>query len=205
MRSKVIVSGVSKCDFNEEASLKTWIFGCCFDRDYRNVSAKEYMYELSNSYRGCFAAVEIRNEILSIRTDGFGLGKIFYYIGDDEVIVSDNVDCIVKNINKMLTVNYAAWAEFLTFHYTLGEKTFFNEIYSLRINERVSINLVSGITQHVYDDTFKLIRKSKRSISYSDAVNETAILLTEVMRRALNTVNKPLFPISGGGMTAAAF
>lgn len=198
MRSKVIVSGVSKCDFNEKASVKTWIFGCCFDRDYRNVSAKEYMYELSDSYRGCFAAVEIRNEILSIRTDGFGLGKIFYYIGDDEVIVSDNVDCIVNNINKMLTVNYAAWAEFLTFHYTLGEKTFFNEINSLRINERVSINLVSGITQHVYDDTFKLIRKSKRSISYSDAVNETAILLTEVMRRALSTVNKPLFPISGG-------
>lgn len=80
MRSKVIVSGVSKSDFNEEASVKTWIFGCCFDRDYRNVSAKEYMYELSNSYCGFFAAVEIRNEILSIRTDGFGLGKIFYYI-----------------------------------------------------------------------------------------------------------------------------
>lgn len=198
MEYNVIVSGISKCDYFETKSGKIWLFGCCLDSNYCSVLAKDYRAELNKYYQGCFAVVELRNSQLFIRTDSFGLGKIFYYIDDDEILVSDNIDCIVKSVDKELSVNYGACAEFLTFHYILGEKTFFNEISSLRINESFSVELQTGMKRQVFDDTFELIRKNKSSVSYSDAVDKTVELLTKALEKAIEASNKSFFPISGG-------
>lgn len=142
---------------------------------------EEYGSKLLNKLRGMFAFViyDIKDNSLFAARDFYGIKPLYYYLTDDEFMFGSEIKSFLGHPNFKKELNRDMLKQYLTFQYSVGEDTFFKNVYKLRpghymtykdgkldIKKYYEIDLTSDNTKSL-DEWKDIIRKElKESIKY---------------------------------------
>ena len=142
---------------------------------------EEYGSKLLNKLRGMFAFViyDIKDNSLFVARDFYGIKPLYYYLTDDEFMFGSEIKSFLGHPNFKKELNRDMLKQYLTFQYSVGEDTFFKNVYKLRpghymtykdgkldIKKYYEIDLTSDNTKSL-DEWKDIIRKElKESIKY---------------------------------------
>lgn len=68
---------------------------------------------------------------LYVFNDRYGMLPLYYYTDKERFIFASEVKAVIKNKNVPREINWQAWADYFSFRYLLGNKTFFKRVESL--------------------------------------------------------------------------
>ena len=142
---------------------------------------EEYGSKLLNKLRGmfAFAIYDIKDNSLFAARDFYGIKPLYYYLTDDEFMFGSEIKSFLGHPNFKKELNRDMLKQYLTFQYSVGEDTFFKNVYKLRpghymtykdgkldIKKYYEIDLTSDNTKSL-DEWKDIIRKElKESIKY---------------------------------------
>ena len=142
---------------------------------------EEYGSKLLNKLRGMFAFViyNIEDNSLFAARDFYGIKPLYYYLTEDEFMFGSEIKSFLGHPNFKKELNRDMLKQYLTFQYSVGENTFFKNVYKLRpghymtykdgkldIKKYYEIDLTSDNTKSL-DEWKDIIRKElKESIKY---------------------------------------
>ena len=95
---------------------------------------EEYGSKLLNKLRGMFSFViydEKDNSLFAAR-DFYGIKPLYYYLADDEFMFGSEIKSFLGHPNFRKELNRDMLKQYLTFQYSVGENTFFKNVYKLR-------------------------------------------------------------------------
>lgn len=185
-----------------------YLAGKCYDMEYRKVSADTFMIHIRQNvesalcnHTGIYSAIyyDKKNHNLSFFTDALGMGKLYYYMDNNVLLLSDHTDEIVREANTIFHIDYSAWAQFLAFSYVLGSQTFFEEIKSCRPGSVFSLPIDSWTLHEIPSNLFTGIAEN-HIMDFDYAVETTVQHLKSVIHRILqnNEKERIICPLSGG-------
>ena len=95
---------------------------------------EEYGEELLPKLRGMFAFViyDTNSKELFAARDFYGIKPFYYYKNDDELLFSSEIKSFLAHPNFKKELNVEMLESYLTFQYSVGEDTFFKNVYKLR-------------------------------------------------------------------------
>ena len=95
---------------------------------------EEYDSKLLNKLRGMFAFViyDIKNNKLFGARDFYGIKPLYYYLNDDEFMFGSEIKSFLGHPNFKKELNRDMLKQYLTFQYSVGEDSFFRNVYKLR-------------------------------------------------------------------------
>ena len=95
---------------------------------------EEYREELLPKLRGMFAFViyDTNSKELFTARDFYGIKPFYYYKNDDELLFSSVIKSFLAHPNFKKELNLEMLESYLTFQYSVGEDTFFKNVYKLR-------------------------------------------------------------------------
>ena len=95
---------------------------------------EEYGEELLPKLRGMFAFViyDTNSKELFAARDFYGIKPFYYYKNDDELLFSSEIKSFLAHPNFKKELNLEMLESYLTFQYSVGEDTFFKNVYKLR-------------------------------------------------------------------------
>lgn len=95
---------------------------------------EEYREELLPKLRGMFAFViyDTNSKELFVARDFYGIKPFYYYKNDDELLFSSEIKSFLAHPNFKKELNLEMLESYLTFQYSVGEDTFFKNVYKLR-------------------------------------------------------------------------
>lgn len=95
---------------------------------------EEYREELLPKLRGMFAFViyDTNSKELFAARDFYGIKPFYYYRNDDELLFSSEIKSFLAHPNFKKELNLEMLESYLTFQYSVGEDTFFKNVYKLR-------------------------------------------------------------------------
>ena len=142
---------------------------------------EEYSEGILDKLRGMFAFVIYSKEDNSIfgARDFYGIKPMYYYLNDEEFMFGSEIKAFLGHPNFKKELNRDMLKQYLTFQYSVGEDTFFKNVYKLRpghyfkykdgnleINKYYEINLESDNSKSL-DEWKDIIRKElNESIKY---------------------------------------
>jgi hypothetical protein len=136
-------------DIAMEEDATALLVGSMAYRGTRGSSLKNALHDwLSGSLSsencvGIFALIFLRNNRISIITDGSGIQNLYY---DRSCrVVSSSLLAIVQSLPEKLSLNHLAVAENLVTGFVLGPDTIFNEIQRYELTDRASFTF-PGVT-----------------------------------------------------------
>ena len=122
---------------------------------------EEYQEDILNKLRGMFAFIiyDTKTKELFGARDFYGIKPFYYYITDDEFMYSSEIKSFLGHPNFKKELNREMLEDYLTFQYSVGEDSFFKDVYKLRPghyfkykNNRLTINEYYSI-KFEQDDT----------------------------------------------------
>jgi asparagine synthase (glutamine-hydrolysing) len=95
---------------------------------------EEYGSKLLNKLRGmfAFAIYDIKDNSLFAARDFYGIKPLYYYLTDDEFMFGSEIKSFLGHPNFKKELNRDMLKQYLTFQYSVGEDTFFKNVYKLR-------------------------------------------------------------------------
>ncbi len=95
---------------------------------------EEYGNKLLNKLRGMFAFViyDLNDNSLFMARDFYGIKPLYYYKNDDEFMFGSEIKSFLAHPNFKKELNRDMLKQYLTFQYSVGEDTFFKNVYKLR-------------------------------------------------------------------------
>lgn len=95
---------------------------------------EEYSEEILLKLRGMFAFViyDTNSKELFAARDFYGIKPFYYYLNDDEFFFSSEIKSFLAHPNFKKELNKEMLESYLTFQYSVGEETFFKNVYKLR-------------------------------------------------------------------------
>ena len=123
---------------------------------------EEYRESLLDKLRGMFAFIiyDIEKKELFGARDFYGIKPLYYYVTDDEFMYGSEIKSFLGHPNFKKELNRDMLEDYLTFQYSVGEESFFKNVYKLRpghyfkykdgrltINEYYSIKFESDDTK----------------------------------------------------------
>ena len=95
---------------------------------------EEYKEKLLLKLRGMFAFViyDTNSKELFAARDFYGIKPFYYYKNDDEFLFSSEIKSFLAHPNFKKELNKEMLEDYLTFQYSVGEDTFFKNVYKLR-------------------------------------------------------------------------
>lgn len=95
---------------------------------------EEYGSKLLNMLRGMFAFViyDIKDNKLFGARDFYGIKPMYYYLNDDEFMFGSEIKSFLAHPNFKKELNRDMLKQYLTFQYSVGEDSFFKNVYKLR-------------------------------------------------------------------------
>lgn len=109
-----------------------WVFRSNSDTECILAAYNQYGDECLGHLRGMFAFAlwDDRNQRLFCARDRFGIKPFFYAVVNGVLCFASEAKALLPFLPEIRT-NEAALAEYLTFQYTIGEKTLFDGVYQL--------------------------------------------------------------------------
>ena len=94
----------------------------------------EYGKDILNKLRGMFSFVIYDNNDKSLfgARDFYGIKPMYYYFTDDEFMFASEIKAFLAHPSFKKELNRDMLKQYLTFQYSVGEDTFFKNVYKLR-------------------------------------------------------------------------
>ena len=95
---------------------------------------EEYGEKILDKLRGMFAFViyNTKNKTLFGARDFYGIKPLYYYIDDEEFMFGSEIKSFLGHPGFKKELNRDMLKQYLTFQYSVGEDTFFKNVYKLR-------------------------------------------------------------------------
>ena len=95
---------------------------------------EEYKEKLLDKLRGMFAFIiyDIKTKEIFGARDFYGIKPLYYYLTDDEFMYGSEIKSFLGHPNFKKELNREMLEDYLTFQYSVGEDTFFKNVYKLR-------------------------------------------------------------------------
>lgn len=95
---------------------------------------EEYGEKILNKLRGMFSFIiyDIKENIVFGARDFYGIKPMYYYITDDEFMFGSEIKSFLGHPNFKKELNRDMLKQYLTFQYSVGEDSFFKNVYKLR-------------------------------------------------------------------------
>ena len=95
---------------------------------------EEYGEKILDKLRGMFAFViyDTKNKTLFGARDFYGIKPLYYYIDDEEFLFGSEIKSFLGHPGFKKELNRDMLKQYLTFQYSVGEDTFFKNVYKLR-------------------------------------------------------------------------
>lgn len=121
-------------DLKEELIKKGHKFSTKADTEVILHGYEEYGTEVLNKLRGMFAFViyDTKTKELFGARDFYGIKPLYYYITDNEFMYGSEIKSFLGHPNFKKELNRDMLEDYLTFQYSVGEDTFFKNVYKLR-------------------------------------------------------------------------
>ena len=118
----------------EELIKKKHIFKTNTDTEVILHGYEEYGKDILNKLRGMFAFIiyDINNKELFGARDFFGIKPFYYYKKEDEFIFGSEIKSFLAHPNFKKELNEEMLEKYLTFQYSVGEDSFFKNVYKLK-------------------------------------------------------------------------
>ena len=173
-------------------------------------SADMLLTELGNtpkqklaSWDGLFAmALFVEKErMLILAADPFGMHPLYYARCGDGWVFSTSIDLILRCLPGQIMLNRTAAAEYLHFHYCLGDKTLANEV--TRVPQGCALTLSLNDGQVLCDKLWDLMQLPRPASSSAGepsdlSVDELVAALDRAVERRLNHADNNICLLSGG-------
>ena len=136
-KSKVIVFNGEIYNYKEirsELLDKGYKFSTKSDTEVILHGYEEYKEKILDKLRGMFAFIiydSKDNSIFGAR-DFYGIKPMYYYTNEDEFMFSSEIKAFLGHPNFKKELNRDMLKQYLTFQYSVGEDTFFKNVYKLR-------------------------------------------------------------------------
>lgn len=191
---------------NPNATL--YLTGKCYDAEYHRLTADIFMSQICRdaktalgSHSGIYSAIyhnKTENNILFF-TDALGIHKLYYYMSDNFLLISDHTDEIVQASDVSFSTDYSAWSEFLAFSHILGSRTFFQEIKSCRPGCLLSLHTDCWRLEEIHSGLFTNVAENPE-MDFSYAVDTAIQHLKSAIGKILtnNGKSRAICPLSGG-------
>ena len=122
-------------DIRKDLEKKGHIFSTNTDTEVLIHGYEEYgIDKLVNKLRGMFAFIiyDIEKDIVVGARDFYGIKPLYYYKTDTEFMFSSEIKSFLAHPNFKKELNRDMLEKYLTFQYSVGEDTFFKDVYKLR-------------------------------------------------------------------------
>jgi len=149
---------------------------------------------VEHAIKGIYSVIILNNNNFQLFNDRLGIRKYFYYINNNNFIISNKIDNIISNIN--ISLNNISFPIFSIFHHFLGQYTLFNNIYFSQPAQ--SFNYTNNnFNINNYWNFDKLIQQNTINISPTDF----SIKYLSIVKDYINYFNNPNISITiTGGM-----
>jgi asparagine synthase (glutamine-hydrolysing) len=115
-----------------ESLKENWTFSSKSDTECILASYEKKGTKCLDDFRGMFSFSmwDAKNKRLFCARDRFGIKPFYYLVHEDVFYFASEAKALLPFVSKIKT-NKSALSEYLTFQYTIGEKTLFDKIYQL--------------------------------------------------------------------------
>lgn len=121
-------------EIKEELIAKGHTFKTNADTEVILHGYEEYNEEILLKLRGMFAFVIYDTNLKEVfaARDFYGIKPFYYYLTTDEFLFSSEIKSFLAHPNFKKELNKEMLESYLTFQYSVGEETFFKNVYKLR-------------------------------------------------------------------------
>ena len=121
-------------EIKEELLKKGYNFSTKTDTEVILVGYEEYKEKILDKLRGMFSFIiyDIKDNSIFGARDFYGIKPMYYYKSDDEFMFGSEIKSFLGHPNFKKELNRDILKQYLTFQYSVGEDTFFKNVYKLR-------------------------------------------------------------------------
>ena len=168
-------------EIREDLLEKGHVFSTDSDTEVLLHGYEEYKEKILNKLRGMFAFIiyDIKNNSLFGARDFYGIKPMYYYKSKNEFLFGSEIKSFLGHPKFKKELNRDMLKQYLTFQYSVGESTFFKDVYklmpghyfkykdgNLKIKKYYEIDLTSDDSKTL-DEWKDIIRKElNESIEY---------------------------------------
>lgn len=146
-----------------------------------------------------FALWDSNKKLLFCARDRFGVKPLYYTVCNGTFLFSSEIKSFLSFPGFSVSPNAEAIHEYLSFNYSLGDKTFFNNVNVLPPASYIIIKNGKTIRRTYWD----IIYKTNWHISYADALHTLSGLFSQSVKRQLVS-DVPVGSYLSGGMDSSA-
>lgn len=185
-------------ELQKELSVKGHNFNTNCDSETILHAYEEWGDDCVKHFNGmwAFAVWDTRNKKLFASRDRFGIKPFYYYVNDKQFIFSSEIKAIFPAKTVKPEINPAAFADYFSFLYVIGSKTFFKNIYQLLPGHSLTYDVQDNMHISKYWD-FPVSERSTFTPIEENAENLLAILKSSVKLRLRSDVPVGCY-LSGG-------
>ena len=121
-------------EIKEELLEKGYKFSSKTDTEVILLGYEEYGVHILDKLRGMFAFIiyDIKDNSVFGARDFYGIKPMYYYKTDNEFMFGSEIKSFLGHPNFKKELNRNMLKQYLTFQYSVGEDTFFKNVYKLR-------------------------------------------------------------------------
>ena len=121
-------------EIKKELVSKGYKFSTKTDTEVILIGYEEYGEKVLDKLRGMFSFViyDIKDNSIFGARDFYGIKPMYYYLTDDEFMFGSEIKSFLGHPNFKKELNRDMLKQYLTFQYSVGEDTFFKNVYKLR-------------------------------------------------------------------------
>lgn len=143
-----------------------------------------------------FLLYDLENMRLLVVNDRCGMKPLYYFFSNSLLLVASEVKAIIEDEKVKKEVNWKAWGDFFTYGFMLGNKTPFENIFSLTPATILTFTVSEGLSLRRYW-SYTQIRMDHES-SEKEFVHRGAELLKQAIQRQTESIDECTVLLSGG-------
>lgn len=175
-------------------------FGYCFYNEclfHSKINNIPNIRELLGDYSyncGVFSAVLVEDNKVSVFTDPLGQYPIFYYIHDNEYIISNSFWDIGKILKDRIHINEECMSDYISYQSALNQETLIKGVKRLTIGEKIVLerNRYGGYRARLISESINIL-----PFKYDDLLN-LCVSRFKQRAKALLQDHSPVVHLSGG-------
>lgn len=194
--------------YNENTKTGIFLFGYILPRIDQNesiINLENLLVEFNknplsilNKIKGIFTIVHLNNGMLKIYNDHLGISKFFYSSKDNNLIVSNSVELVIKNI-KSPELCKKSISEYYLFNYLLNKNTFYKDISYSSPASHLYLNQ-NNIKVDYYFDIIKVIQNQDKIIKNTSASEYISEVWLKIISQYLKYQNNEVSMTLTAGM-----
>ena len=190
-------------DLKKQLEKKGHLFKTKSDTEVILEAYKEYGRNFVSKLEGMFALsiYDKKLNLLTLARDHFGKKPFYYYLDEKKIVFGSELKALRAFSSLKLTIDKDAVIKFLMYGYIPSEKSIYNEIKKLAPATLLQIDIDS--LRITFKENFWKLNKSKiKKTSFSDAIEQTDLLINKAVEKRL-IADVPVGTFLSGGIDSS--